>query len=58
MNSTGRRTISIPAHVLRRVIERFEADGLVPVVACELEFYLVDARRDIDGGIAIAARRR
>src|SRR5262245_25426792 len=28
-----------PRAVLRRVVERFEADGLVPVVACELEFY-------------------
>ena len=34
-----------PRHVLRRVIERFEADGLVPVVACELEFYLLDPAR-------------
>ena len=28
--------------VLARVVERCEADGLHPVVACELEFYLVD----------------
>jgi glutamine synthetase len=40
-----------PRHVLKRVIDRFEADGLVPVVACELEYYLVDAERTADGRI-------
>lgn len=34
-----------PRHVLRGVIDRFAADGLTPVVACELEYYLVDAKR-------------
>lgn len=34
-----------PRHVLQSVIDRFKADGLVPVVACELEFYLVDPKR-------------
>ncbi|HVY84912.1 MAG TPA: glutamine synthetase family protein [Caulobacterales bacterium] len=34
-----------PRHALKRVIERFAADGLTPVVACELEFFLVDAKR-------------
>ncbi|GGE14700.1 glutamine synthetase [Polymorphobacter glacialis] len=43
-----------PRRVLMNVIERFTADGLVPVVACELEFYLVDARRGRDGGIRLA----
>ena len=38
-----------PRAVLARVIERFAADGLTPVVACELEFYLVDQRRGRDG---------
>ena len=38
-----------PRAVLARVIERFTADGLTPVVACELEFYLVDQRRGRDG---------
>ncbi len=42
-----------PRHVLKRVLNRFEADGLVPVVACELEYYLVDARRTRDGGIQL-----
>jgi glutamine synthetase len=43
-----------PRRVLANVLDRFTADGLVPVVACELEFYLVDARRTADGGIALA----
>ncbi|MFO1017579.1 MAG: glutamine synthetase family protein [Hyphomonadaceae bacterium] len=42
-----------PRHVLQRVIDRFAADGLVPVVACELEYYLVDARRTPSGGIQL-----
>jgi glutamine synthetase len=35
-----------PRYVLQRVIDRFAQDGLTPVAACELEFYLVDARRE------------
>lgn len=42
-----------PRHVLQRVIDRFVADGLVPVVACELEYYLVDARRTPAGKIQL-----
>lgn len=42
-----------PRAVLARVIDRFRADGLVPVVACELEFYLLDGRRGRDGGIRL-----
>jgi glutamine synthetase len=42
-----------PRHVLKRVIDRFAADGLTPVVACELEYYLVDARRTADGMIQL-----
>lgn len=38
-----------PRHVLARVLDRFAADGLTPVVACELEFFLLDPRRD--GGV-------
>ncbi|OJW73795.1 MAG: glutamine synthetase [Sphingomonadales bacterium 63-6] len=41
-----------PRHVLGRVIDRLEADGLTPVVAVELEFYLVEAE---GGKIAPAA---
>ena len=43
-----------PRHVLKRVIDRFAADGLTPVVACELEFFLLDARRDAAGGVQLA----
>ena len=42
-----------PRHVLRRVLDRFDADGWRPVVACELEFYLVDPARTLDGGIQL-----
>jgi glutamine synthetase len=38
-----------PRHVLARVLDRFAADGLTPVVACEIEFYLVDAKRTAEG---------
>ena len=44
-----------PRHVLRRVLARFAADGLTPVVACELEYYLVDPKRTASGGIELAA---
>jgi glutamine synthetase len=43
-----------PRHVLRRVIDRFAADGLTPVVACELEYYLVDGHRTASGGVELA----
>ena len=42
-----------PRQVLRNVIDRFTADGLTPVVACELEFYLLDERRTHNGGIRL-----
>lgn len=40
-----------PRHVLQRVLDRYEADGLTPVVACELEYYLVDIERGHDGDL-------
>jgi glutamine synthetase len=43
-----------PRHVLARVLDRFAADGLTPVVACELEYYLVDAIRTASGGVELA----
>ena len=43
-----------PRRVLQRVLDRFAADGMTPVVACELEYYLVDAKRTRDGGINLA----
>ncbi|PZN94740.1 MAG: glutamine synthetase [Alphaproteobacteria bacterium] len=56
MHETDGRPCDLdPRRVLANVIDRFTADGLVPVVACELEFYLVDARRTADGGISVAA---
>jgi glutamine synthetase len=38
-----------PRHQLGRVLERFAALGLTPVVAIELEFYLVDRERTAAG---------
>jgi glutamine synthetase len=38
-----------PRQVLFRVLERFRALRLTPVVALELEFYLIDRRRDAAG---------
>ena len=35
-----------PRHVLNQVIDRFKGLQLTPVIAVELEFYLLDARRD------------
>ncbi|WP_436799575.1 glutamine synthetase family protein [Rhizobium oryzicola] len=34
-----------PRHVLGNVVDRFKQDGLTPVVATELEFYLIDPIR-------------
>ncbi|MCY1498542.1 Gamma-glutamylputrescine synthetase PuuA [compost metagenome] len=41
--------IADPRHVLIEVIERLKADGYHPVMACELEFYLLDQKRDAQG---------
>lgn len=38
-----------PRHVLSNVVKRFADTGLIPVVACELEFYLIDCHRDDNG---------
>jgi glutamine synthetase len=43
----GRPSGADPRHVLARAVERFAAAGLTPVVAVELEFYLLE--RDGDG---------
>ncbi|MBS7664466.1 glutamine synthetase, partial [Pseudomonas lalucatii] len=42
-------TVADPRHVLVRVIEQLQAEGFHPVMACELEFYLLDQRRDGEG---------
>ncbi|WP_137823459.1 glutamine synthetase family protein [Pseudomonas sp. D(2018)] len=41
--------IADPRQVLVEVIDRLKADGFHPVMACELEFYLLDQKRDADG---------
>jgi len=38
-----------PRHVLKRVLDRYSADGLTPVIAIELEFYLIDPSLDDAG---------
>lgn len=38
-------------HVLGGILDRFSAGGLTPVLAIELEFYLIDPRRARDGSI-------
>lgn len=35
-----------PRHALRAVLERYKARGLTPVVATEMEFYLLDGKAD------------
>lgn len=39
-------TIADPRQLLARVIDALKADGYQPVMACELEFYLLDQKRD------------
>lgn len=41
--------IADPRHVLLQVIEALKADGYHPVMACELEFYLLDQQCDSQG---------
>ncbi|MBM7060786.1 glutamine synthetase [Pseudomonas sp. UL073] len=42
-------TVADPRHVLVKVIDALKADGFHPVMACELEFYLLDQQRDAQG---------
>jgi len=44
-----------PRVLLADVVAQCRKAGVYPVVACELEFYLLDPRRGADGGIALAA---
>jgi glutamine synthetase len=44
-----------PRHVLQAVLDRYASDGLTPVVACELEFYLLDPVRTADGKVQVPA---
>ncbi len=45
----GTPYVADPRHVLARVVERLEGDGFTPVVAAELEFYIVDPARTAEG---------
>jgi glutamine synthetase len=42
-------TIADPRHLLAKVIEGLQADGYYPVMAAELEFYLLDQQHDSNG---------
>ena len=44
----GRRVTMAPRHVLRRVLELYAQRGWEPVVAPELEFYLIEPNIDAD----------
>ncbi|TLY72659.1 MAG: glutamine synthetase, partial [Gammaproteobacteria bacterium] len=46
--SDGRRVSMAPRHVLRNVLELYAQRGWEPVVAPELEFYLVEQNKDAD----------
>jgi len=45
-DADGSPTAGDPRHVLHRVLDRFREIELTPVVAIELEFYLIDRQRD------------
>jgi glutamine synthetase len=42
-------TVADPRHLLANVIEALKADGYYPVMAAELEFYLLDQKPDSNG---------
>src|ERR1017187_742388 len=46
--SDGRRVMMAPRHVLRHVLELYEQRGWEPVIAPELEFYLIEPNIDAD----------
>ncbi|PWR25514.1 glutamine synthetase family protein [Zavarzinia aquatilis] len=50
----GRPEEADPRHALARVVKRYEALGLTPVVAAELEFYVVDPEIGPDGMVRLA----
>lgn len=45
----GRSFFADPRQVLKRVLGFYAKEGLTPVVAAELEFYLIDGKRDERG---------
>jgi glutamine synthetase len=50
MNAEGEANALEPRQLLTQVVAQFKALGLHPVVACELEFCLIDRARGSDGG--------
>jgi len=44
----GRRVTMAPRHVLRRVLELYSEQGWEPIIAPELEFYLIEPNTDAD----------
>jgi len=48
-DSKGSMFEANPREVLKRIVDRFAAKGLTPVVAVELEFYLLDPQLDEQG---------
>jgi glutamine synthetase len=57
-HATGEPLWFDPRAILKTIADRLGADGLNPVIACELEFYLTDARRTPEGGITPAPLKR
>lgn len=57
-DAQGRPHYLDPRQVLARVAKRFGELGLRPVMAIELEFYLLDAKRDKQGRPRLAASPR
>jgi len=53
----GKPHVADPRHVLSGVVARLDAAGYVPVVAAELEFYVVDPRRGPDHRLQPARAR-
>ena len=54
--SDGRRVMMAPRHVLRHVLELYAQRGWEPVVAPELEFYLIEPNIDADYPAQAAGR--
>jgi glutamine synthetase len=52
---TGRPYWYDPRLILADVVAQCRAAGVHPVVACELEFYLVDPKRNKDGSLRLGA---
>lgn len=53
--AAGRELWYDPRVILRDVVTKCRAAGVNPVVACELEFYLIDPKRGPNGEISVGA---